>query len=850
VSAIFNPKIFGLRVSVIAYLYWQRLRSHSVPELLAGSGVAIGVGLIVGVLALSSNTTRAGDELINGLAGHARFALVARSAEGFSERTAEAAGNLKGVKVAAYLMKESVSISGPRGRATVQLLGISSNLAELDGTEVGQSKEEVGVQEGGLGLPAGVIHATGARLGNSVAVLARGAVHRVAVRATLHSGHAKGLSSSPIAVAILSSAQQLAGRPGTVSSVLIEPETGAENVVARGLRALAGEHLEVQPANYELALLAQASQPTRQSTALFAAIGALVGLLLTFNAMLLTMTARRQFVADLEMDGYDSKQVLLIVCCQALALGVLASLLGVVIGEGLSSALFRQPTAGLEIGFPLGTRKALDAGVVLVALVSGVAMTLLSSLPIILDIRRRRLTKAVTQRRLDKVIAADLTVRLGVIGATLLGGVAVLLLIAPGLSVGGVVAIGVAVPCLIPLTLAAALGGLEQLSRRIPSSSLIVGVRELKGMSMRVTVVASVVALTVYSALTLSGVKDDIVRGTNAGVAEYFGTATLWVAPPNNVLNINNFAAGETVKKLRNLAAVASVREDQGSLLDVGDHRLLIDARSPAAQTLIPPNQLVHGNLSRANALLRSSGWAAISTSLASAWHLQLGSHFSLPTPAGPFHLKVAAITDLAWAPGAVTINTNDYRRYWQTPDPSALEVTLKAHVGITQGRHMVQTALGDRPGLSVLTASERAAQNDTTLSEDLRSLNEISTLLLIADAIAVALALSAAIWERRARLSSLMIQGYSPGQLWRSLLFESVTVVGVGCAVGAVGGVYAHFWASRFVRTITGLPAHFSMDGLNVVLVLAFLSSVVVAVIGLAGMAAARVSPNMALQE
>ena len=45
----------------------------------------------------------------------------------------------------------------------------------------------------------------------------------------------------------------------------------------------------------------------------------------------------------------------------------------------------------------------------------------------------------------------------------------------------------------------------------------------------------------------------------------------------------------------------------------------------------------------------------------------------------------VAAITtNLGWPSGSIILNTRDYSRYWQTTDPSALEVDLKP--GVTAG--------------------------------------------------------------------------------------------------------------------------------------------------------------------
>ena len=92
-----------------------------------------------------------------------------------------------------------------------------------------------------------------------------------------------------------------------------------------------------------------------------------------------------------------------------------------------------------------------------------------------------------------------------------------------------------------------------------------------------------------------------------------------------------------------------------------------------------------------------------------------------------------------------------------------------------------MQAALAGYPGLQARTAEERAALSAASARQGLRTLGEISTLLLVAAALAVASALSATIWQRRARLAALKIQGYDAGQLWRAVLLESVVTIGVG---------------------------------------------------------------------
>ena len=147
-------------------------------------------------------------------------------------------------------------------------------------------------------------------------------------------------------------------------------------------------------ADDELALLAQAVKPNDQSTSLFAAISVMVGFLLALNAMLLTVPERRRFVADLRMQGYDWRQIVVLLAFQAVVLGVAGvSRRGGARGRPSHAFLHRVP-GYLTTAFPIGSQEALHIGTILIAVGCGVLATMLASLSPVLDLRPNRPTDA------------------------------------------------------------------------------------------------------------------------------------------------------------------------------------------------------------------------------------------------------------------------------------------------------------------------------------------------------------------------------------------------------------------------------------------------------------------------
>jgi putative ABC transport system permease protein len=839
---------------MLAHLYRVRLRSHAVQELLAGSGIAVGVALVLGVLLANAGLTGSAGDLVHQLVGSARLQLAARSQDGFEQRLATASASLPGVRVAAPLLRENIAVVGPDGHQdSVQLLGVSAAVTRLGG--LGTRKLGLGGFQfaGGLILPEAVADAIGVEPGDRVTVLAFGSAQTIDVSTVLKSSLFGELASSPVAVTLLGRAQRLTGLKERVTQALIEPRPGEDRLVTRELRTLAAGRVSVVAADDELSLLAQAVKPNDQSTSLFAAISVMVGFLLALNAMLLTVPERRRFVADLRLQGYDWRQIVVLLTFQAAVLGVLASAVGILLGDLLSHAFLHRIPTYLTTAFPISTQDTLHPGEVMLALGCGVLATMLASLSPALDLRPGRPSDAVFRDGSGRgeVLARATPVKLSLLGAVLLAAITVAVLLAPGLTILGGMALALAALLAIPSMFAGIAHVLRWTGERVPSSSLIVVVSELRVVTTRSVALAGIAALAAYGSVAIGGARADLLRGLDTNFSEYLRTAQLWVTSGGNDLTTNAFDAGSATAAIARTPGVASVRVYQGGFLDVGRRRMWIIARPPGDDSPIPASQLLHGDLQQATRLLRSGGWASISQGFAEEHHLALDAAFTLPTPSGGAHLRVAAITtNLGWSPGAVILSSLDYRRYWQTTQPSALEVNLAPGVSEAAGRRSVARAIGDRPGLGIQTFQERRSQYEADSRQGLYALSEIKNLLLIAAALAVASALSAAIWQRRARLASLKIQGYDTAQLWRAVLLESAIVLGVGCAIGAVAGVYGHALASRWLRLETGFPAPFAMGLGSVVLTLALLATIALAVVAVPGLIAARAPARASLQE
>jgi putative ABC transport system permease protein len=839
----------------LVYLYGWRLRAHPLQELLAGAGIAIGVALLFAVQVANTSMTGSAEQTVLAITGSAQLELAARDDQGLDERLLLAVRALDDVRMAAPVLDRRGVVVGPRGQRPVMIVGVDPSLASLGGPithDFGPRGLQLPTR--GIVVPDEIAALIGARPGQDVRILVGGRARTTPLSAALDRGQIGSLVGSQVAISSLPYVQRLTGMRGRISRVFVEAAPGREAAVRAQLRQLAAGRLEVGPADAIVQRLRIAAAPNDQSSALFSAISAMVGLLFAFNAMLLTMPDRRAFVAELRMQGFTTGQVAGVLLFQALALGGAASVAGLLLGDLLSRTVFDSLPTYLAFTFPIGTQRIVTATTIAVAFGAGVLASLLAASRPLLDLVSRRPLDAVHEERgeLGEGLSARLRSRMLAASGALLLATTVAVLAVPRATVAGLLAVAVAALLALPAAFAAVMPLLDRWARRMRRNMLLVAVMGARSAMTRSVAVAAIAAIAVYGNVAIGGARDDLIHGLEAGYADHLRTADVWVTTAGQSLTTDSFrVTPEELRRVRATPGVADVRLYQGGMLDAGDQRTWIIARPPDDRHMLPSSQLVRGDLAAAERQLRAGGWAAVSRTIADRRGLEQGEAFAIPTPSGPLRLRLAAVvTNLSWGPGAIIMSTHDYRRGWRTGDVAALEVDLKASVPPVAGAAAVADALGRNPALDVQTRAQLEAEFRSLLHQGLARLSQISTLMLVAAVLALAAAMSAAIWQRRRRLAAYKVQGFRERQLRRILLLETVVILVLGCTLGVVAGTFAHLLGNRWLELTTGFPAPFSPQTGQALVTLLLITLCAGAVVAVAGSLAARVSARLSFNE
>lgn len=849
----------------LVQFYVRRLRLQWPQELLAGAGIAIGVALVFAVLVSNSSISGSAREVVEGITGNASIQLASRGNGGFDQTTFDRVRDVPGVKAAAALLEQRATIAYRGRRVAVQLIGVDESLPRFGGVaarsyELGGLVLQPGLIVGqriadDLRLPSAANGSTLPRL----AIDARGRRSSTTANAVLTRSMIGPLADSIVVVASLPYAQHVAGLDGRVTRVLVEPEPGRDDQVHAGLQRIAGGELHVGSVDDETRLLNQATGPIDQATGLFAAIGAFVGLLFAFNAMLLTVPERRRFVATLRKLGYRRSRIVQILGFQAVVLGTVASLVGLAGGYVLARTVLSETPSYLTFAFPIGVRTIVAPWIVIAAFAGGVIATCVAAAQPLADLRHGRPIGAAASERGERGQALGRRTRRGLAlaaGALIAAGT-VLALFVPSLTVIGAAALAAATVLLIPAALALVLRLGDGAVRAVQSDGssgrgnmLLVAVRELRATTIRSLALAATGAVAIFGSVAIEGAHSNLVSGLDRNFADYLHGADLWVTTggDENSLTTQSFDAPRALQRVRALPQVADARPYYGGMLDLADRRAWVIGRPTEDPSMIPPSQLQEGDLDTANARLRAGGWVALSEAVAESLGTRAGATVTLPTPSGPRSFRVAAIlTNLGWGPGAIVMRADDYRRAWRTADPAAFEISLAPGADLHAAKAEISRVI-DQPALRVQTTPERGAQFKVLARQGLERLTDISTLALIAAALAMAAAMGAGIFQRRIAFSRRRIQGYRPAKLRRILLYEAVLVLGTGCLTGALLGSYGHVLANRFLQDTTGYPAPFALALPQTVTTCVLVLLVALAISSIPGYLVSRTPPQVSL--
>jgi putative ABC transport system permease protein len=833
-------------LSNIAHLYLVRLKARVVlvQEAFVVLGIAVGVALLFASQIASTSLNSSVARLTSGVIGQSKYQIAARSSAGFDERLLGQIRRLPGVYGAIPVLEQQASVSGPRGTQPVDLIATDPHAVKLVGPLLHHFTATQLAHQQALALPEPIARAIGVGPLEDVNLQLGGRQVSAVVALELTSRNIGELVNNPVVIAPLAYAQQLLDTPGKISRAFVQPQPGRDREVQAGLKRLAGDRLNVEPANFDATLFDQAAAPINQSTSTFAAICALVGFMFAYCSILLTIDLRRALIRELRRGGATRWETCKVLLFDAVVLGVVASILGLAIGDVLSLLVFPSSAGYLAFAFPVGTQRIINWQGVIISVAVGMLAATVGVVSPARDLWKGPASghKVGTQSAFGRRSLISLIAALLCLAATTAIVVAV-----PRSAILGIVALLAGLLLLLPVFIDATTLIFDRVQDLAGSAATKIAVHEIRSPRTRVRsiTIAATAAMAVFASVTIQGSHVNLQGGLDRLVSQLSTVANVWVLPSGQQdLLATTPLIGLRRFDFERLDGVQSVGLYRASFLDYGGRRTWVLAPPSTAEWPIPPSQLMGGNsLADATARIKDGGWAVISNAIAKERRLHIGQQFTLPTPR-PITIRLAATaTNLGWPPGAIILNPRDYVRAWGD-SPSAYNIMLRPGASSSSVTTEIRKAIGPGTALAVQTAGERELRQDAASHQGLARLTQIALLVLLAGVLATATSMTAAIWQRRRRYARMKVHGYATKTLWFALLWESVILFGGGCALGAAFGIYGQLLLSRALLTVTGFPVRLSLEVLLAVGSFVIVTLVGATIVGIPGYRAVRIAP------
>lgn len=754
-------------------------------------GVALGVSVVVSIDLSNSSAKTAfslSTEAVTGKATH----QIQGAAEDLDEevyRTIRIDGKIRksAPVVEGYLRIEGVN-------RTFQVLGVDpiaeAPFRDFASQEAGiELSEFMGGDNTGL-IAESVADELGASIGDTLSISVGGRSFSIQLIGLIDAEDDRSRQAlESLLVVDISTAQRLFDMQGELSRIdLILPQNAEENIIPE-LKTMLPDGADVIRSDSRTETVEQMTRAFEFNLQALSMLALLVGMFLIYNTMTFSVVQRRPLIGRLRALGVTKNEILSIVLKEALLIGLLGTVIGIISGIFLAQVLVKLVTQSindlyfvlsvqeLTIGiFPLAKGVLLGLGATMIASYWPAREASQAEVSTVLkrSSNESKITKRISPLALNGVLAG-------------FAGVGILLIPNGGIAAGysSLLFMIVGFSLIIPLLIV----GMAKVFRPVLGKvNGLIGKMSVRGVVTELSRTSvAIAALVVAVAATVGvGVMVDSFRTTVVSWLESQLQADVYVQPPSSVSrNADSELVPMLVDILKETEGVAeshTVRSVDVKTNNGTDNLVAIDQGEAARNTY----QLKEGDsdfwqdYTRENILMVSEVYAYRN-------EVGLGDSLFIETDRGRQGFEIRAINfDYASDIGTITINREIYDQYFEDEAISGLALYAADGVEVDE---LVERLRERSEGLQQVFIRSNKGLREASIEIFDRTFTVTVVLRMLAILVAfigVLSALMALQLERSRELAVLRANGMTPGQLWNYVITQT-GVMGVMAGILSV---------------------------------------------------------------
>ena len=590
----------------------------------------------------------------------------------------------------------------------------------------------------------------------------------------------------------ISTAQELIGNEGRLSHIdlIVSSDENGDESLARIRRVL--------PAEATLVSSATRSETIEELTSSFddnlfviSLLGLIVGAFLIYNAMAFSVVQRRPVIGALRALGVTRQQIFALVLSEALVIGLIGSvmgvLLGIVIGRGILNIITQTITdlffvvSVQELSIPVWS---LVKGALL-GLFATLAAAFLPALEATGVSARETLSRSHLEERFRG--AVPLASAAGVALAAI--GVALILIPAKSLILA-FTGIGALVLGYAMLTPACVILFSKALAPPLRAIFGAMGAMAARGIAASISRTAvAIAALAVAISITIS--IDTMVQSFRGTVVQWLDNSLgsdLYISPTS--FNSQGGATGlspQFVERIRAVDAVASVRTVRNARVNSPSGEVELLAFDTSYDGFVRYNSFKEGSPALIWDDLQSGDAVAVSEPYAYHNDKSIGSTIRLHTSEGERKFRIAGIyyDYRNSANGKVMMSSSAYNRYWDDANVTGIGVTAADGVAVRDLKTAISRAIGNAAEIEIRSNAELKAAALEVFERSFAITSVVHALSIAVAFVGVLSALMAMQMERSTEFGTLRAIGFTPKQVW--LMFTTQTAM-----MGVAAGLFA----------------------------------------------------------